>query len=194
VTAENSEGLVCFPGELAPATGVYEVSHLAHHRASHQVVVIRGEEFPICRACKAAVRYRLVRAMDHLHHDWDLAGPESWTTPKKSIEFSGLRAHPRFEIDLPIVLVEMPHTKSPTLLHGHATTLSEGGVSAVIEPRLAHPKKRLSIRLPGSGAHHDITVSARLRYQNGMRHGFQFVHVSREARLALRELCTSAGA
>jgi hypothetical protein len=140
------------------------------------------------------VRYRLLRQTDHVHHDWDLAGPKTWAQPEKVVEFNGVRAFPRVEIDLPIVLVEMPASRKPLVVHGHAVNLSEGGLSVVIEPRLMHPKKNLLIRFPGSGARQDITVNARLRHRNGMRHGFEFVRLSEQSRNAVRELCQRAGA
>ena len=38
--------VVCQPGQLAPASGVYLVKHLNQHRGVHEVLVIRGEETP----------------------------------------------------------------------------------------------------------------------------------------------------
>ncbi len=62
------------PGEFARVSGIYEAVHVKH-RPDHEVLVIRGEEFPCCRTCTNSVRFRLVAPVDHVTHDWDFAGP-----------------------------------------------------------------------------------------------------------------------
>ncbi len=61
------------PGHLAPVSGIYKVVHDSH-RAAHEVLVLRGEEFPTCRICKLLVRFEVVHPVSHLTHDWDFAG------------------------------------------------------------------------------------------------------------------------
>ena len=65
------------PGEAAPISGVYKVTHVSH-RAPHEVLVIAGDEFPSCRTCKQEVFFDMVRALDYLLQEWDFAGP-CWT-------------------------------------------------------------------------------------------------------------------
>jgi hypothetical protein len=62
------------PGEMALVTGIYRVTH-REHRSEHDSIVICGEELPLCRTCKDAVRYTLQRQVCHITHDFDFAGP-----------------------------------------------------------------------------------------------------------------------
>jgi hypothetical protein len=62
------------PGQMVPISGVYTVVHQGH-RKEHEVIAIRGEEFPLCRICNDEVRFRVVQVAPHMTHDFDLAGP-----------------------------------------------------------------------------------------------------------------------
>ncbi len=64
------------PGEIVPTSGIYTVVH-HDHRPPHDVIVVRGEEFPTCRFCKTDVRFHPARLLPHMTHDFDLAGPEA---------------------------------------------------------------------------------------------------------------------
>jgi hypothetical protein len=44
------------------------------HRPPHQVLVIRGEELPVCRICKQAVRFEILETVSYVCHDIDFAG------------------------------------------------------------------------------------------------------------------------
>jgi len=64
------------PGEMVPISGIYTAVHL-QHRAPHEVVAIRGEEFPVCRVCTTEVRFHIAQVLPHMTHDFDLTGPQS---------------------------------------------------------------------------------------------------------------------
>ncbi len=61
-------------GETVPDSGIYQAIHRGH-RAAHTLVALKGELFPVCRACGAKVRFQLIEAVPHATHDWDFAGP-----------------------------------------------------------------------------------------------------------------------
>jgi hypothetical protein len=62
------------PGQTVSISGLYAVVH-QDHRAQHEVLAIRGDEFPGCRVCKDEVRFYLSHVVPHITHDFDLAGP-----------------------------------------------------------------------------------------------------------------------
>jgi hypothetical protein len=64
------------PGQLVPTSGIYTAVHQSH-RAPHEVVAIKGEEFPACRGCRDDVRFYIARLVPHMTHDFDLTGPAS---------------------------------------------------------------------------------------------------------------------
>ncbi len=72
----HSERQVYQPGQIVPHSGIYIAVH-EQHRPQHEVIAIRGEEFPPCRVCKDAVRFYIASAVPHMTHDFDLTGPAS---------------------------------------------------------------------------------------------------------------------
>jgi hypothetical protein len=60
-------------GDRAPESGTYRVRHRGH-RDDHNVIVVRGDEFPACRYCKSAPTFILEDAADYIAHDLDFAG------------------------------------------------------------------------------------------------------------------------
>jgi len=71
------------PGQAVPVSGIYIAVHY-QHRAQHEVVAIRGEEFPPCRVCKEEVRFYVARSVPHMTHDFDLTGPSSELTNERA--------------------------------------------------------------------------------------------------------------
>jgi hypothetical protein len=61
-------------GQMVPISGIYFAIHELH-RADHEVIAIRGEEFPPCRICRDEVRFCVASPIPHMVHDFDLAGP-----------------------------------------------------------------------------------------------------------------------
>jgi hypothetical protein len=59
---------------MVPISGLYTVVHQLH-RADHQVLAVRGDEFPPCRLCKSEVRFFVAEVVPYMIHDFDLAGP-----------------------------------------------------------------------------------------------------------------------
>jgi len=72
---EDSSRQAYKPGQLVPISGTYVAEHQVH-RPQHEVVAIRGEEFPPCRVCKDEVRFYISSPVPHMTHDFDLTGPE----------------------------------------------------------------------------------------------------------------------
>ena len=58
------------PGEKPPLAGIYQVIHY-RHRLYHEVTILDGQEFPVCRSCGERVRFRLVRNAAPVEEDRD---------------------------------------------------------------------------------------------------------------------------
>lgn len=77
------ESRVYSPGERVAVSGIYTAVH-REHRSPHEVVAIRGEEFPVCRVCTTEVRFHVARVLPHMTHDFDLTGPEPRALRRRS--------------------------------------------------------------------------------------------------------------
>ena len=57
------------PGDTVPTSGIYEVFHELENRKSHEVTALKGELFIACRICQRQVKFKLVKAANHIKHD-----------------------------------------------------------------------------------------------------------------------------
>ena len=64
------------PGDPVRESGIYEVMHGRDHRGAHEVVMLRGTEFPLCDTCDDEVRFRLVRTAPYIFQDDDFEEQE----------------------------------------------------------------------------------------------------------------------
>jgi hypothetical protein len=53
--------LTFHPGEIIPASGIYQVEH-SNHRGPHRLTLRRGEQFPVCQRCAYSVMFALVHS------------------------------------------------------------------------------------------------------------------------------------
>jgi hypothetical protein len=60
------------PGEKCEASGIYLVTHDRNHVSAHEVTVILGEPFPLCRGCGQHARFRAARLALHVSNDPNL--------------------------------------------------------------------------------------------------------------------------
>lgn len=54
------------PGEKAPCTGLFKAIH-SSHAAPHEVMMLFGENFPLCLTCGGAVRFELTLLSIHAY-------------------------------------------------------------------------------------------------------------------------------
>ena len=64
------------PGDPVRESGIYEVVHGRDHRQAHEVVMLRGTDFPLCDTCDDDVRFRLVRTAPYIFQDGDFEEQE----------------------------------------------------------------------------------------------------------------------
>jgi PilZ domain len=178
------------PGELAPVSGIYRITHYAGHRDPHEAILIRGEEFPICRACHRNVSFEMTRNLSHATHDWDFAGVTGLTVALKP-SYAEVRSSPRYEVAVPIT-VTIGHTGEVMELRGLTQDISVGGLSAALHSRIDDVKVPIRLNLPTALLRVSVSVEASLRHRRGLRHGFEFGALTERERDALRSLFPAA--
>lgn len=177
------------PGDLAPITGVYVVNHGVRHRDRHEVVIIRGEQLPTCRTCKLNVFFEILRPISHITHDWDFSGPSTLVISPARPDSQDFRIFGRAHLQLP-VKVRLRGSTSAEVIHGYTSDLSAGGVGTVIRTTLPSRYLTETVTLSIERGRDSLSVPARLRYHNGLRHGFEFVNVGAAEREIIRRIIT----
>ena len=182
--SEESQPKSYRPGDLAPVSGVYRVTHLTGHRNPHEAVLIRGEQLPTCRTCGPNVAFEVVHALSHVTHEWDFAGPQGLMVGLIRRDSRDLRHWRRYEVELPVMISPQDRSE-PASIEGTTCNLSEGGMSVTFAKMVCSPEPlNMAITIPDEDR--ALRVSARLRHVNGNRHGFEFVGLGREAKRKLR--------
>lgn len=179
------------PGEMAPITGVYLVTHSVHHRESHEVVIIRGEPLPACRECKLNVGFEILRPISHITHDWDFSGPHTLTVRPNQDDFKDTRMFRRVNIQWPVTVELSDSSNDLGVVQGHSIDLSAGGMGAVIRGKLPSRYKTGPVKILVDTGEESLTFSAQFRYQTGLRYGFEFASVNSGEKEALRRLMES---
>ena len=74
------------------------------------------------------------------------------------------------------ILISYRHEDRRQLMHGRCLTVSQGGMGAVIDGRL-DPDQQVAIEFMEMGEEmfRTVRLEARVRYQDGFRHGFEFM-------------------
>jgi len=175
------------PGELAPITGVYLVKHGISHRESHEVVIIRGEQLPACRACKLNVAFEIIRPISHITHDWDFSGPHNLRVMPKREDYKDTRIFRRVNVQWPVTL-ELLDSANSGVIHGHSVDLGAGGMGVIIRGKLPSRYENALIRIMMDTGEESLAVRAHLRYHAGTRYGFEFVHARSEEKQDIRRL------
>lgn len=98
------------------------------------------------------------------------------------------RLFSRAQIQLP-VHVQLNESSPPEVVHGFSNDLSVGGMGAVIRADLSggwNERVMVSIKK----GRELLSVQARIRYQNGVRYGFEFINVTAANQETIRRLIT----
>ena len=175
------------PGDLAPVSGIYRVVHAGRHREPHQAIVIRGEQLPPCRTCRAMVTFEVIHPVSHITHEWDFSGPTALTVKPRPRNIANVRRYPRLEVDLPVTIHDRRHGAERTY-KARSINISRCGMSATVEGLVPGDNLlRIAIELPEEQG--TACFSARLRHVHGFRHGFEFMRPGpRQQRVLQRAL------
>ena len=170
------------PGDMAPVSGIYLVTHADEHREPHEALIIRGEELPHCRTCKGAVTYEVLRPTSHITHEWDFAGPTGLAVRAHPPNGAEVRRWPRSPVALAVLIQSR---RSDASLAAQANDISEGGINLSLEGA-SPPAEIVKVQLL-TPDQPPLVLRARLRHSHGSRCGFEFLRLGDDDRRLLRE-------
>ena len=185
MSSPTSAARIYRPGDLAPVSGIYRVVHGGQHRQPHEALVIRGEQLPACRTCRAMVAFQVVHPVSHITHEWDFAGPSTLSVKPRPRNIANVRQHPRLEVDLPVV-VDQRRAGMLRTFSGHSVNISRCGLSVTLDGIVpGDVTVRIHIGLPEEQG--EARFAARLRHIHGLKHGFEFVRPGQKQQRVLRQ-------
>jgi len=100
------------------------------------------------------------------------------------------RAYPRFEVDRRLTLKTFRPGQEQTF-HGHARTISEGGLGALIADSL-EPGETVGVLMRSGDGGMKLEARAIVKYRTGFHHGLEFVGLSPAQRDVIRAMCSEA--
>lgn len=98
----------------------------------------------------------------------------------------------RAQVQLPLKLQVGPQAEGGVIL-GETSDLSLGGLGALIRAGLPSRYKTEMVKIMIQRGREALLVVARLRYQNGFHHGFEFANVGAAQREAIRRFISGRG-
>ncbi len=113
--------------------------------------------------------------------------PRKSNGPKQ--QWSKLRRFERYETDVRVVVTPKAGAAADKPVHGRAGVIAGGGFGAILAGEL-EVGEAVTAELVLSG-HSRVSVSATaiVRDRQGFRHGFEFVDLNSEQRVAIHEFC-----
>jgi hypothetical protein len=72
-------------GEKVPFTGMYRIFH-AEHRTSHEVVLLKDQQFPRCSHCGTDVHFELLSKVPSLENDPDFKSRRLFEVPHPEVK------------------------------------------------------------------------------------------------------------
>jgi hypothetical protein len=98
------------------------------------------------------------------------------------------RQFPRFCTDVRVVIT-LKGSDDPPPLYGRCGIIAEGGFGAILAGELAVGETVAAELILVGGGRPSLKVCAVVRDRRGFRHGFEFLDITPEQRLSIREFC-----
>src|SRR5689334_22189787 len=173
------------PGSIAPITAVYCVRHGSGHRSEHEVIVIRGEDFPPCRQCRGKVEFEVVHPASHITHELDFAGLSSLVVQPCPPGITNVRTSPRRQVDVPVI-VEFEQAGTSRSLPAVINDLAFEGANIRMPRPIQAATNLLRVTLALPSSKEPLVLDATVRHGRDCNYGVEFNKLSDEQRSAIR--------